>query len=246
VPQAGKAPAEPDRRICLTIRSAEALSAFGAARKESRDMPQLDPNASFEELPDPLAPSRHDLLGGSEEDLLSRMAGDEVDRLLSADDLVPLLGHGAVQEMKSQIGNFFDQLHQRERKPATPKPVTAPAPEVLPPATESFADPMQNGTFEPIEERIEIEGAERMALHAEDIFDADDPSDISESSQALLAPVAQEIREPLYLKPLNWLSDPIASLSGGGRALVSTGAVVSFIGACAALAYVLVLTHGQS
>jgi hypothetical protein len=67
------------------------------------------------------------------------------------------------------------------------------------------------------------------------------------TTHALLAPITDDdvAAEPLLLKPLNWLSDPIASLSRGARALVSVAAVLSFVASCAALGYVLVITHGQ-
>lgn len=189
-------------------------------------MPRFDPNSSFEELPDPLGPPGRDPLNGSEEDLLSQMAGDEVDRLLSADDLVPLLGHGAVQEMKSQIGEFFDQLHQRQR-PAGPVPLAA---ELLEPHE-----------VPPREDTQTIEDQSN-ALRAADVFGPED-DELTESSSALLGSAVEQAPEPFYLAPLNWLSDPIASLSAGGRALISTMAIMSFLSACAALAYVLILTR---
>ena len=113
----------------------------------------------------------------------------------------------------------------------------------------------------PLEEQLEISRDEMQALQPDDVFgdeladppiaaaaipaDDTDPTGGPRPAQAVLHAVIPEEPEPLYLKPLNWLSDPIASLSGGARALVSVTAVLSFVGACAAMAYVLILTHGQ-
>ena len=63
-------------------------------------------------------------------------------------------------------------------------------------------------------------------------------------SRALLARVDPAAGEPTYLKPLDWLSRPVAGMSGKGRVAVSMLAVVSFLSGCAALGYVLVLRHG--
>jgi hypothetical protein len=63
-------------------------------------------------------------------------------------------------------------------------------------------------------------------------------------SRALLAPVDAAAGEPVYLKPLDWLSRPVAAMSGTARAAVSLLALTSFVGGCAALGYVLMLRHG--
>jgi hypothetical protein len=220
---------------------------------------------SPDDLPDPLEPPRGDPLGGTEEDLLSQLVGDDIDRMLSADDL-PLTGRGAVQELTSQLGTFFQELHKREQTkppaPAAPKKRPASAasssasrrpPELARPQPEPSA-------AVPLEEQLEISHDEMQALRPDDVFGDDstgddiageighdvEPADGPRPAHAVLAAVVPEEPEPLYLKPLNWISDPIASLSGGARALVNVTAVLSFVGACAAMAYVLVLTHAQN
>ena len=219
---------------------------------------------SPDDLPDPLEPPRGDPLGGTEEDLLSQLVGDDIDRMLSADDL-PITGRGAVDELKSQLGTFFQELHKREQmKPAAPRPTAAKRPPSAASSSSRRAPELARPQPEPspavpLEEQLEISRDEMQALRPDDVFgdDLDDtatdqpahdvePSDGPRPAHAVLAAVMPEEPEPLYLKPLNWLSDPIASLSGGARAAVSVTAVMSFLGACAAMAYVLVLTHGQN
>jgi len=219
---------------------------------------------SPDDLPDPLEPPRGDPLGGTEEDLLTQLVGDDIDRMLSADDL-PLTGHGAVQELTSQLGTFFQELHRREQtKPAAPKPPASkrPASSASSRRPPELARPQPEPSVAvPLEEQLEISHDEMQALRPDDVFgdeeEADDavagqaghdvePSDGPRPAHAVLAAVVPEEPEPLYLKPLNWLSDPIASLSSGARAAVSVTAVMSFVGACAAMAYVLILTRGQN
>jgi len=163
------------------------------------------------DLPDPLENAEDQPLGDGE-DLLSQLAGDAVNRMM-ADPVAeaPGIVLNPVQELTSQLDTFFEELRQRQDQAVA---VVDAIPEAEP---------------------IRIDEQERAAL------DAPADSQDTASPHALFDPV-----EPHG--PANWtgrladrVSAPIESLSPASRALISATAIVSFLAACAALTYVLIV-----
>ena len=59
----------------------------------------------------------------SAEDLLSEIAGDDVERLMSGEyEPVPTTGRAAVEQLQHQIGNFLEELRHKDR--AAPQKVS--------------------------------------------------------------------------------------------------------------------------
>jgi hypothetical protein len=198
----------------------------------------LHPN----DLPDLLADSR-DVPMASADDLLSEIVGDDVERLMSGEYEPIVPGHKAVERLQHQIGKFLDEVRQRDHATPTtmhlPAPARAPrtpAPSALKPFVhEEDAAPSLDDLVGPTQEEL-------VGLHSGE-FESTDARGPAES-RALLAPVDEAAGEPVYFRPLDWLSRPVAALSGRGRVAVSLLALMSFLGGCAALGYVLMPRHG--
>ena len=151
------------------------------------------------------------------------------------------------------------------KKEAAPPPVSKPAPISAPktapaatpppppPAsielslrdTQSLLGDEDTAALSPLDDLVGPPREQLIGLHSDeyeavDVAAARGPAE----SRALLAPVDESADESALLGPLNWMSDPIAHLSGRGRVAVSMLAVMSFLGGCAALGYVLMLRHG--
>ena len=215
------------------------------------------------ELLDSLGDSR-DVPMASADDLLSEIVGGDVERLMSGEyDPIVTPGHRAVERLQHQIGKFLDEVRQREQAalpraeagshiaPAAPppQPVARPA---LPRATPAPVQPHQQFLRDeidddehvpPLDDLVGPTREQLVGLHSGE-FEATESARGPAESRALLAPVDEAVNESAILKPLNWMSDPIAHMSGRARVAVSMLAVMSFLGGCAALGYVLMLRHG--
>ena len=210
------------------------------------------------DLPDLLGDSR-DVPMASADDLLSEMVDNDVERLMSGefDPIVP--GHKAVERLQHQIGKFLDEVRQREQTAAAPAaPRVAEAPKAAAPPKPPAAPrvPIAPRTPAPIEKpRVYEDEAgpslddlvgptheQLIGLHSGE-FEPTAARGPAES-RALLAPVDVAANESALLKPLDWMSAPVAAMSGRSRVLVSMLAVTSFLAGCAALGYVLMLRHG--
>jgi hypothetical protein len=167
------------------------------------------------DFPDPME-TRDDVPLARTEDLLSQLAGEEVDRLLSdGPEGASPPRVGPVEELTAQLDTFFHELRQRE---ATP-PARAFAPE----------------------ERVEIGEDERALLDPADFGSADEDDEPAEMPRAMLRSMEIQKPPPTFLRPLNWFAGPIESLTPTSRAVVSVTAIFCFIAGCAAIAYVLML-----
>lgn len=220
-----------------------------------------DPFDSLENSPDSLA---------STDDLLSQMAGKEVDRLLAENepdsaeapapfpDAPPLEQQ---QSMTAQLDELFTDLQNSPGAPAQQKPPEAK----ISASTEGeeraalleaagFDGPraapaeLEGDSQDPINEAPK--GPERSALLEAAGFEA------SDSSSPTAAPAAAAITEPAaedapannllaplprYLKPLEWLNAPLDTCPAGVRQLLGKAAILTLINALAVLAYVLVI-----
>jgi hypothetical protein len=164
------------------------------------------------DLPDPFedygdAPGDA-LLGDGNDELISRLAGDDVERLMGGHARV-----GPVQELTSQLDNFFEELRQRQTQ-----------------TIQALARQEQGG--------LVIDEAERQALVGDLGGDLDRIDSPLAMHQAFVDP---DPRPAWYARPLDWCGGMIESLSPGARIVVNITAVLSFLAACAVLAYVLIL-----
>ena len=180
------------------------------------------------DFPDPLHdPPELDL--GNADDLISQLAGEEVDRLMNSDDeLRPVTDEElevrtiarskptqpTVEELTAQLDQVFDDIARRE---PTPPPVridlSAPAPITLP---------------EPV-----------LAMRR---FDEPEARNDIEPRRSLLDPI--EEKPAAIIRGLMWLNAPVQQLSRGPRIAVSVVSLLSFAGSLAALIYVLMLRRG--
>ncbi|MEA2734508.1 MAG: hypothetical protein QOE14_959 [Humisphaera sp.] len=198
-----------------------------------------------DDLPDPLGES-HDIPMASADDLLSEIVDDDVERLMSGEyDPVHPAGK-AVERLQQQIGSFLDEIRERERKtpppPPTPKLPPTPQPHARARTVEKLL--LREEEIAPsLDDLVGPTREELVGLHSGE-FEPTAARGPAES-RALLAPVDEAADEPIYLKPLDWMSAPIARMSGRTRIAVSMFAVMSFLAGCAALGYVLMLRHGS-
>jgi len=200
------------------------------------------------DLPDPLenpptAPNN------SADDLLSQLAGDEIDRMLadsdvSADDLstenipktalppmeIPAAPAAPVNDVNDEIDGLFNQLTSAEvaapaAKPARPAPVAepAPVPAMAPPAKAP--------------KTLEEEMAMDQALSAKSLNSPTAPTIHGESNA--LADLPAEAELPVIFKPLAWLSAPLDTLPEGVREAMGKVAILTLINAMAVLGYVI-------
>jgi len=172
--------------------------------------------ASDIDMPDPLESSEDHRVGNSE-DLLSQLAGDAVNRMMAENAVDPPPSRlNPVQELTSQLDTFFEELRQRQAE-------TAAAVDAIPDANP-----------------IEINDAERAALDAGGEWEASEPPPPRE-----LFPSYESKRPtPWLLRPLAGGGRLVETLSPAARAVISVTSILSFLAACAALGYVLILRHG--
>jgi hypothetical protein len=230
-------------------------------RKEST-MAQAaaDPFDSLENSPDSLA---------STDDLLSQMAGKEVDRLLAENEpdpadapLVPEAPPLQEQSMTAQLDELFSELQSPAAAPAPQKRVDV-EPEPSAQGTEraalleaaGFDGPaagppadLEGDSQDPIHEAAP-KGPERSALLEAAGFEAtngcvapaSDPPDQTEPVTEDAAPDLTLAPLPIYLKPLAWMNAPLDACPAGLRQILGKAAILTLINALVVLTYVLVI-----
>jgi hypothetical protein len=175
----------------------------------------MGPPAPAVDLPDPLDSSEDQPVGNSE-DLLSQLAGDAVDRMMAGEPAQPAEPQpqlNPVQELTSQLDTFFEELRERQAEAAA-------AIDAIPEANP-----------------IEINDQERAALDA-----SDEPAEETRPKD-LITSYESKKPTPLLLRPLDRWGARVESLSPVARFVISMTALLSFIAACAALAYVLIMSR---
>jgi hypothetical protein len=182
-------------------------------------------NDSPLDFPDTLNKAPRLELGNADE-LISRLAGDEVERLISSDDnIVPLTESElavrgpekpSVEELAAQLDEVFEQIR-----------VGAPAP---PPVRIDLSEPEPMTLPEPV-----------LAMRRYDEADAQEPREL-EYRRSLLEPIDDP--PPALFRALAWLNAPVMRLAPGSRVLVSAVSLLSFAGSLGALIYVLMLRRG--
>ena len=182
-----------------------------------------NPHAAVgDDLPDPWEGPGDTLPGdrNDSDELISRLAGDDVERLMGGR---PVGRAGPVEELTSQLDDFFEQLRQKQSE-----------------TMQALARTEQQSGG------LIINEAERQALVCDlgmDALDESDPVPMAGLSphRMFLDPDPAPV---WYLKPLDLCGGMIESLSPAVRILVNIAAVVSFLAAGAALVYVIILRQG--
>jgi hypothetical protein len=183
------------------------------------------------DLPDPLE-DRPEPAGGNDE-LLSQLAGDEIDRLLADEEDSPdaklSSGRSLVEAdadpaaAAGDMGDFLNKLGEGHR----PGDLSSAAPA----DAESAAEPADSSdASEPLlpPESAETDAAERAAL------------EIGLLDEAIDAEAGGGVSTPLLLRPLVWINAPLDLLPEGIRAGVGKVALITFFNALAILVYVLI------
>jgi hypothetical protein len=192
---------------------------------------------SVVDLPDPLEQTAPEPAAGVD-DLLARMAGDEIDRLLAESD--------ASREAPAiSLDNNAEKPADAE-KPATTPPGTEASSTRVAPATNAIdaAEP-QRSSAALLESESATTAAERSALNSTpDAAPASEPqtplaNDTEEAMEEAMD-AANEKSLPLYLKPLEWLNAPFDALPDTAREAIGKVALLTFFNALAVLIYVLV------
>jgi hypothetical protein len=170
------------------------------------------------DLPDPLE-SATPAEAQSADDLLSQMAGDEIDRLLAESE-------GDAAPLARPIGQVASAPAASVQAPAQP-PEVAPAP------------PVESVDLDAVLETAVADhnaAAERSALNP--------PAHVP----AIKQPQAPQIelgdsakRVPLILRPLEWLSSPLDPWPDQLREILGKIGLITIINALAVLAYVLLV-----
>lgn len=194
-------------------------------RERSRDVAKLDLHDS---LNDPLHNAPQLSLGNAD-DLISQLAGEEIDRLIGPDapwqpqsapelDFEPHTAPKAAAPSVDQLTAELDEVFERIRRdePVQPPPqidTSEPEPITLP---------------EPV-----------LAMRR---FDEPIGPEV-EPRRSLIQPLEQPPL-PAILKPIAWLNAPVAQLQGRSRFAVNVVSLLSFAGSVAAFVYVIMLRRG--
>jgi hypothetical protein len=190
------------------------------------------------DLPDPLESAGEDpgnAQAQSADDLLSQLAGDEIDRLLAES------GEEPAAEPTAEIAPPLDEIPPAEIPPADISPVETqsgaiPAPEHSP--VQAALAPATKPAKTPLEEEMDLDAAidaaarERMAIRETDTQPQDN------SPQIELGDAVRRL--PLFLRPLEWLSAPLDPWPDQLRDLIGKAGLITLVNAVAVIAYVLI------
>jgi hypothetical protein len=168
-------------------------------------------------VPDPI---EHDAApAGSADDLLSQLAGEEIDRLLAESEA--------------------------EREAAAPPEPEAPG--APPPAVDTPEVDLGSLQREAAAESIANASAPRPAAAASQTPPPQmTPAAPPRPEPASKVPANRpdpDASMPVYLKPLIWLNAPLASLPVGAREALGKAAIVTLVNALAVLLYVMLFRH---
>lgn len=199
------------------------------------------------DLPDPLQEPSPAQSGGAD-DLLSQLAGAEIDRLLAeadidkpADDASPAEPAAAIQDTAVAtisepadtvgIGSELDALLSEES--SSPDNALNALPESPVAAEALLAKAAEVETS--AEERMALgEGSEQASLN-------------SENPNSERAGLTEDDAEPLplWLRPLAWINAPLDFLSDPVREAMGKVALLTLFNALAVLVYVMFVRHGK-
>jgi hypothetical protein len=192
----------------------------------------------------------------SADDLLSQMAGDEIDRLLAEAEVEkgPPLNTAAVESApveapvettEAQLDALMNDISAEPEDPAPAATIDpAPAPEVPAPAAAQtiIADP--NQAAKELDAALASASLDSLpeVKPPETETSSEEKSALADVSEALDAPDATDDVEqpiPIYLKPLVWFNAPMMLLPEWAREALGKVAILTLVNAIAVFAYVL-------
>jgi hypothetical protein len=185
------------------------------------------------DLPDPIEKPP---AGGNADDLLSQLAGDEIDRLLGEAEVEKAAAESAPADAAPVADAAAPVAEAPE--PVTPVADIAKQVEVAKAEIATVAAPE---TPAPIAPAASNDLDQAIAAHADTVLG---PSTTTPTEQhELLASetdaVEEDIRTPLLLRPLEWFSSPLDTLSPGTRDFLGKAAIVTLVNSAAVIAYVI-------
>ena len=198
------------------------------------------------DLPDPL--NGGNLAGvANADDLLSQLAGDEIDRLLAESD-----GDAPPPPTAAAPTHPPAAAPPAAASPATPPAAAQPAP-VKSPAVAAIPAPAVSSIEASIDEILadtataateEDDEPPHASVHAPgSTAAASKPVALTEAVARRLDPEPRPPRVGLLVKPLLWLNAPVANLPEPARELIGKVALVTLMNAVAVLAYVLIFVR---
>jgi hypothetical protein len=218
------------------------------------------------DLPDPLE-SPPPAAKTSTDDLLSQLAGDEIDRLLAEAELSPA-GRSTnpspvhisppsepEKEVVEPVPPATADEAPAEVAAAVPAPGPVAEPEPAPAPLSSVSEEAVTAELDALFSAVEKDRADSDAeaeAAARAILEGDQTSTAEREGLTTVAAMAPESAQaapqvvedgplPLYLKPLEWLSAPLSIFPPAVRDLVGKAAIVTLINAVAIIAYILIV-----
>ena len=184
------------------------------------------------DLPDPLNPPA--AAAGNADDLLSELAGQEIDRMLADSES----DRGGVDPIPSQTN--LKPLPVAEPSASSPAAVLA-KPASTAPANEPKLDKFL-GDLAADEKDGEVSVADFAAGKLPGKLDAVPPDELANDGVEFGNPPAV----PFHLRILKWMNSPLDNCSDNARELVGKIAILTMINAISVLAYVLFFRrHGR-
>ena len=193
------------------------------------------------DLPDP---TQETPAGANADDLLSQLAGDEIDRLLgeaevenaSADEAA-----AAAEAPAAEAAAPVDPL--AEPLAATPAPPTDMAALLDEAKAETPAEPTPDAAEPVATPAPASELDQTIAAHADTVLGPSPTAAEPEREELLSDELADAADEqpslPLLLRPLEWFSSPLDSLSPATRDFLGKAAIVTLVNSAAVIAYVI-------
>jgi len=221
------------------------------------------------ELPDPLSQSDIDSPADADE-LLSQLAGDEIDRMLADADVStrensdPAESPALDSSMEASPDQGLDDPHSAILHPADPEGdelfqsdgLAFSSPDLTAPEIQAQLSSELDQLFDTINNHEESPPDEQApapsATAAHDSPNADEPTilpsavtqeqDEAAATAALLEsiePTTATAPLPIWLRPLEWLNAPLASLTDSARSALGKAAIITLFNAIVILLYVL-------
>jgi hypothetical protein len=197
------------------------------------------------DLPDPLQQSTNPNALNAD-DLLSRLAGEEIDRLLAEADVdAPARGDTvAAPASPPALATIAPGRVAPGVEPDAPV-APAPAPVVSAAALEEFAADDASKLIAPLV--ADRSPANIFAVSPSPAPGSLEESPLAQEDRAVLdevlsahAEAADEDRLPLFLRPLEWLNAPLQIFPEAAREALGKVAIITLFNSLAVLAYVLI------
>ncbi|MCC6424815.1 MAG: hypothetical protein IT447_15190 [Phycisphaerales bacterium] len=215
------------------------------------------------DLPDPQSVAPHDSTA-SADDLLSQMAGEEIDRLLAdadvnstveeapspvnqePDDAEPAVEPTATSESESESEPEVDDLFQSDAMAFASPDLTLPEIQTqlsseLDQLFETLNTPEPTPQDEPpaVEQPVESANDAESGALLEASQQIQDEADATAALLESIEPTNAPSPLPIWLRPLEWLDSPLSGLTDSARSILGKAALVTLFNAIVILTYVL-------